>query len=136
MFWMSTAKNPEKAREIFKRSLLSLPPHKHLKHIIAFATSEYKCGHINEGRQLFERLVEQYPKRSDFWQIFIDNELKNGDITFTRNLFERVTNLNFSTKKMKSLLKRFLEFEKQYGKEEGVQAVRQKAVDYLQFKTQ
>ena len=51
-----------------------------------------------------------------------------------RAIFEKITTLNLSTKKMKILFKRYLEFEKKYGDDEKIEGVKRKAVDYVQSK--
>ena len=53
-----------------------------------------------------------------------------------RQLFERVIHMNFSAKKMKFFFKKYLDFEEKYGTEEDVSAVKQKAVEYVQTKTE
>lgn len=52
--------------------------------------------------------------------------------TYTRGLFERLTMMPFSSKKMKTLFKSFLAFEKSHGTPDTVQHVRQLAITYVQ----
>ena len=54
---------------------------------------------------------------------------------FYRNVFEKITTLTLSTKKMKILFKRYLEFEKKYGDETSVEGVKRKAMEYVESKT-
>ena len=51
-----------------------------------------------------------------------------------RQLFERVIQLKVSVKKMKFFFKKYLEFEQRHGTEESVEAVKQKATDYVESK--
>jgi rRNA biogenesis protein RRP5 len=54
----------------------------------------------------------------------------------TRRLFERSIHLKLSSKKMKFLFKKYLEFEKKFGTEETQQHVKDKAIEYVERITQ
>ena len=66
--------------------------------------------------------------------MFIDIELSSNRIEEVRTLFERVVSLNLSPKKMKTFLKRFLQFEKQHGTQENVENVKNIAKEYIERK--
>ena len=51
-----------------------------------------------------------------------------------RALFDRVTALNLSSKKMKYFFKRYLDYEKTEGDDEKVEYVKERARDYIQSK--
>ena len=51
---------------------------------------------------------------------------------FYRNIFERVTALNLSVKKMKFFFKRYIAFEEQYGTSSNVKKVRSKAMEFVE----
>ncbi len=53
-----------------------------------------------------------------------------------RKLFDTVTTLQLSSKKMKYFFERYLKFEKQYGNKDTIEHVREKARQYVQAKTQ
>lgn len=53
-------------------------------------------------------------------------------LSICRNLFERVTNLRLSTRKMKFFFKKYLDFEQKYGTPELVIGVRKKALEYVE----
>ena len=57
-----------------------------------------------------------------------------GAAAVIRPLFERATSLSLSTKKMKYLFKRFLEFEQRCGDEASQDHVRTKAREYVEAK--
>ena len=138
------------------------------------------------GRTMFDRLLDQFPKRSDLWNVLLDMELspkKKGSnavdmravrfvhacccfsfsaipsvsvsllvfafdsfVSFPslhvlmlsfiliRRVFERVIQINFSTKKMKHFFERYLAFEKQFGDESTVNHVKDAARQYVQSK--
>ena len=51
-----------------------------------------------------------------------------------RNIFEKIITLNLSTKKMKFVFKRYLEFEKKYGDDRLAEGVKSKAMEYVESK--
>lgn len=52
-----------------------------------------------------------------------------------RDTFERVIHLSLAPKRMKFFFKRYLDYEKQHGTEKDVQAVKAKALDYVEAKS-
>ncbi|KAL0094591.1 hypothetical protein J3Q64DRAFT_1844994 [Phycomyces blakesleeanus] len=128
-------KNFEKARELLQKSLKSLPKHKHIKTITKFAQMEFKHGEPERGRTIFEGVLGNYPKRVDLWNIYLDMEIKEGDKELIRRLFERVTSLKFSSKKMKSLFKKWLQYESANGSEADIEHVKEKALAYVENKS-
>jgi rRNA biogenesis protein RRP5 len=62
-------------------------------------------------------------------------ELQVGDHAVTRSLFDRATSLSLSTKKMKFLFKRYLDFERTEGDAATQERVRTKARQYIESKT-
>ena len=45
---------------------------------------EYKHGFPERGRTIFEGIVANYPKRLDIWSVYLDMELKTGDVAAIR----------------------------------------------------
>ncbi|KAI8369582.1 uncharacterized protein BYT42DRAFT_607950 [Radiomyces spectabilis] len=127
--------NVEGARELLQRSLKSLPKHKHVKTIVKFAQMEFKHGEAERGRTIFEGVMGNYPKRVDLWNVYLDQEIRAGDQEIIRRLFERVTAMKYSSKKMKFLFKKWLQYEKQHGSEDDVERVKQKALAYVESKS-
>ena len=58
--------------------------------------------------------------------------IKNGEHDTAREIFERMVNLGLAPKKMKSLFKKYWEFEQTHGDQGKVDAVRKKALEYLE----
>jgi len=56
-------------------------------------------------------------------------------LSLSRHVFERVVHLKLAPKKMKFFFKRYLEYEKRFGNEESVQAVKEKALEYVESKS-
>lgn len=90
------------------------------------AQLQFKYGNFEMGRTIFESLLGNYPKRIDQWSIYLDMEIKQGDLILTRRLFERVLHLKkLSSKKLKFLFKKYLTFEKQFGTDESIEQVKE-----------
>ncbi|GAA6057842.1 hypothetical protein JCM3770_000609 [Rhodotorula araucariae] len=123
---------PAEARELLPRSLKSLEKRKHVKTIVKFAQLEFKLGDAERGRTIFEGIVDSYPKRLDLWFIYIDMEIKQRNVAGVRALFDRVLAQRLSSKKGKSVFKKWLTFEKEHGDEAGVDEVKQRAVAFVQ----
>ena len=108
-----------------------------------FALLEYgeAYGSAERGRTMLEGVVTAHPKRVDVWNVWIDAELKalrsgvrQASVDSVRSVLDRAIGLNWSSKKMKQLLKRYLEVEKEYGNESRVEYVKQKAREYVERK--
>jgi rRNA biogenesis protein RRP5 len=53
-----------------------------------------------------------------------------------RSVFERVATLNLSSKKMKFIFKKWLQFEKDHGTVKQQEHVKQRAVEYVESRSQ
>jgi rRNA biogenesis protein RRP5 len=49
-----------------------------------------------------------------------------------RQIYDRVTDLTCSTKQMKFLLQKFLQFEQDFGNDLTIEYVKKKAMDYVE----
>ncbi|XP_074591876.1 rRNA biogenesis protein RRP5-like [Curcuma longa] len=124
--------NKDETKLIVNRALLSLPRKKHIKFISQTALMEFKSGRPDQGRSLLESILREYPKRTDLWSIYLDQEICLGDTEVIRALFERVTCLSLPPKKMKFLFKKYLEYEKAHGDEETIEHVKKRALEYVE----
>lgn len=132
-FALKQGKDVEYIKAIVNRALLSLPQRKRIKFLSQTAILEFKCGVPEEGRSRFELILREYPKRTDLWSVYLDQEIRLGDIDVIRSLFERATCLTLPPKKMQFLFKKYLNFEKSLGENnERIQLVQQKAMEYVQ----
>ncbi|KAG8742229.1 rRNA biogenesis protein rrp5 [Ceratobasidium sp. 414] len=114
-YYLKTGKL-EEARKLLPRSLLSLPQRKHLKAISTFARMEYKLGDPERGKTIFEGIVESHPKRHDLWSVYIDMEASQNNIQSIRFFF-----------------KKWLELERRIGDDTGAEAVKDRAVTWMQY---
>ncbi|SPO21291.1 related to RRP5 - processing of pre-ribosomal RNA [Ustilago trichophora] len=137
-FWIEYARyylrtnQADAARALLPRAMQALEKREHTKTITAFAINEFKLGDAERGRTIFEGLVDSYPKRLDLWWQYIDQESRLDDNQAqVRNLFERTLTLKLTAKKGKSLLKKWLEYEKKNGDAKSQQKVLKKAKDFV-----
>ncbi|UZJ51069.1 hypothetical protein CBS101457_000389 [Exobasidium rhododendri] len=126
----------EEARNMIARSMQSLEKRKHVKTIVAFALDDFRMGDAERGRTIFEGLVDTYPKRLDIWWQYIDQESRKQNVAQARELFERILSMKQSSKKVKSVLKKWLEFEKKHGDQRGEKAVLSRARRFVEERSQ
>ena len=120
------------AHALVSRSLQSLDRTQHLRALTAYALAEYKLGDVEHARTMFETLVERYPKRSDLWWQYVDQEVRLDNIEGARSLMERcLVARKHTTKQIKALLQKWLVIEKRIGDQAGVQRVLERARDFV-----
>ncbi|KAM3406782.1 hypothetical protein ACQJBY_000696 [Aegilops geniculata] len=132
-FSLTQGKDVEYIKSVVNRALLSLPQNKRIKFLTQTAILEFKCGVAEEGRSRFELILREYPKRTDIWSVYLDQEIRLGDTEIIRALFDRVTCLSLPPKKMKFLFKKYLRYEKAQGDEERIKHVKQKAMEFVEI---
>ncbi|XP_028367529.1 protein RRP5 homolog isoform X3 [Phyllostomus discolor] len=118
-----------------QRALECLPKKEHVDVISKFAQLEFQLGDAERAKAIFENTLSTYPKRTDVWSVYIDMTIKHGSQKEVRDIFERVIHLSLAPKRMKFFFKRYLDYEKQHGTEKDVQAVKAKALDYVEAKS-
>ncbi|CAD2093909.1 rRNA biogenesis protein RRP5, putative [Plasmodium vinckei brucechwatti] len=151
----NTLNDEEYAHNILLKSLHALPKRKHLNIIINAARFEYKYSNIERGKNYFEKLIQEYPKRSDIWFTYLDihinsltkakknenddenqkkkiKKLTLNELQFIRNIFERFSSIKFKTRVMKMIFTKWLLFEKNHGSVNTQKMVQKKAYDYVE----
>lgn len=78
-------------KQVLQKALQALTKDQHVNMISKFGMLEFKHGSPENGRTMFEGIVNNYPKRMDIWAIYMDMEMKygQGNVTQARHLFER-----------------------------------------------
>ncbi|XP_062399126.1 protein RRP5 homolog [Sardina pilchardus] len=122
------------ANALLQRALKSLSNKQHVDLITKFARLEFQHGDKDRGKAMFDKVLTSYPKRTDLWSVFIDLMIKHGNQQEVRELFDRVIHLSVAVKRIKFFFKRYLEYEKKNGTPETIQAVKQKALEYVESK--
>ncbi|KAM9817961.1 protein RRP5 homolog isoform 2-T5 [Syngnathus typhle] len=122
------------AGALLQRALKSLPSKESVDVIAKFAQLEFRYGNTEKGFAMFDKVLTSYPKRTDLWSVFIDLMVKHGSQKEVRALFDRVIHLSVSVKKIKFFFKRYMEYEKKHGTPQSIQAVKEKAVEFVEGK--
>uniref|UniRef100_A0A8C5THM6 Protein RRP5 homolog n=1 Tax=Malurus cyaneus samueli TaxID=2593467 RepID=A0A8C5THM6_9PASS len=125
----------EATHRLLERALKALPTKEHVDVISRFAQLEFHSGDTEHAKALFESILSSYPKRTDVWSIYMDIMIKHGSQKEVRDIFERVIHLSLAPKKMKFFFKRYLDYEKKFGTEESVLAVKRAALEYVETKS-
>ena len=121
---------------VLERAVKSLPARKHVKLLSRAALAEFREGSPERARAIFENLLQTYPKRTDLWGMYLDQEIRAGNAVATRNAFERAIHLNLAPKRMRYFFKRYVEFESEHGTPERVEYVKQRALEFVQGRAQ
>ncbi|XP_036857188.1 protein RRP5 homolog [Manis javanica] len=122
------------SHRVMQRALECLPNKEHMDVISKFAQLEFQLGDAERAKAIFETTLSIYPNRTDVWSVYIDMTIKHGSQKEARDVFERVIHLSLAPKRMKFFFKRYLDYEKQHGTEKDVQAVKKKALEYVEAK--
>ena len=157
-FLYQTPGRVAEARDLLKRALQRLDKSEHIALICKFASLEFHvANNVDRGRTLMEGVLSNYPKRVDLWNVYLDmetklasklKELHAGSTAASskdtnalnhesvRRLFDRITSLNLSTKKMKFFFKKSLSWEKANGgTQERMEYIKSKAREFVASKT-
>ena len=99
-----------------RKAMQVLSEKKQLDITIYYAQLLFAFNIIEEGRNTFDNILNEYPKRKDIWFVYIDKEIKYGkNIEKIRKIFERMFEINFKLSALKSIFKKYLEFEQSNG---------------------
>ena len=128
-------KNLKEARFTLQRALQNLEKRHHVSTSAKYGQFEFQFGESERGKQIFENIISNFPKRTDQWNVYIDLVIKNNEYDFARDLFERMAGLNLKPVKMKSMFKKYMEFEQNINSDDQqirINNVRRKATEYLE----
>ena len=91
----------------------------HLNILIYYGTLLYKYKDFEKGRNVFDKILKDFPKRIDIWFIYIDMEVKySGNNEKVKKFFDKMFDVDFKLKQLKNLMKKYLEFWKKIAKNE------------------
>lgn len=128
-FLLSKADQQE-AERTYRRGKQALGPKADLDRVYAIAL--FKSGFIERGRTIMEQLIGNKPKRGDLWNLYLDMEAKYGSLESQRELFDRALTVPFNKNTIRGLFKRYITLESTQGDETRVEAIKQRARDYIQ----
>uniref|UniRef100_A0A0K0DLM4 TPR_REGION domain-containing protein n=1 Tax=Angiostrongylus cantonensis TaxID=6313 RepID=A0A0K0DLM4_ANGCA len=123
----------DKARDLMKKALTSVPKQRHVPIISRFAQMEFRKGDIERGRTLFESLVSAYPKKTDLWLVYADLSLKHSGIEMARQILERACSQRLSMHKLRALFRKWMEAEERFGDDKSRLLVGSKAAKFLEL---
>ncbi|TMW51970.1 hypothetical protein DOY81_002960, partial [Sarcophaga bullata] len=121
----------ERAQQLLHKALACLPDREHVNTIVTFANLNHKHGNNEMAQTLLDQVVTSYPKRVDVWCQYVDMLVKEDLIDSARNILERAVVQKIPLRKMRTIFKKYLEFEERFGNDANVQRVKQLAIDYV-----
>lgn len=98
--------------------------------IVKFAIFEFTYGDSSQGETLFETIVQSDPKRVNVWSTYIDQLVKKNYISLARRVLDRAVGNKIPFRKMRTLYKKYYQFEKQHGDAEKQAYVEKLAKEY------
>ena len=101
---------------------------------MTYGQFQYKYNHIEEARNTFETLLKNSPKRSDIWLVYIDKEIKFGNFEKVRHVFEKCLSIDFKIKTLKTVIKKYLEFETAHGNDRTIKHAKELTHKIIQAK--
>ena len=140
----------QEAHQLLKRALKSLPEYKHVETMSKFAQLEFEHGSLERGRTIFDGILAKHPKRLDLLFVYVDKEVKAGEVGAARAVLENVCKVQVGTdgrdataattkqkkkltdKQMKSLFKKWYRMEEEHGTEESQDHVKNAAREYVE----
>ena len=106
-------------KEGLNKSMQVLPKKLHLDIMCWYGQLLYRFNNNEEARNMFDNILKNFPKRKDIWFVYIDKEIKFGkNLDKVRKIFDRMFQIKFKINDLKSIMKKFLEFEKNNCKSE------------------
>ena len=106
-------------KEGLNKSLQVLPKKNQVDIMCYYGQLLFKFNKNEDARNMFDKILKNFPKRKDIWFIYIDKEIKFGkNVDKVRQIFDKMFEIKFKINDLKSIMKKFLEFEKQYSKDE------------------
>ncbi|XP_055848732.1 protein RRP5 homolog [Episyrphus balteatus] len=122
----------DRAQQMMHKALAVLPEREHVNTIVAFANLTHKYSKTPEtAHALLDQVVTSYPKRVDVWSQLIDMLIKDDQIESARRTLERAVIQKIPLKKMRTIFKKYLEFEQHHGTPENVEKVKAQAAEYV-----
>jgi rRNA biogenesis protein RRP5 len=117
--------------KVVKQSLHNLPPEKQIKIFTKISLDEYNSGNLVRSRNMLIEIINSFPNRLDLWFKLIEQEIQHGNKGNVRNIFDRITAMKLTPAKMKTIYKRYLEYEYKYGTHHSIALVRKKTRDFV-----
>ncbi|XP_053967794.1 protein RRP5 homolog [Anastrepha ludens] len=121
----------ERAQQLLHKALACLPEREHVNTIVAFGNLNHKYGFNEMAQTLLDQVVTSYPKRVDVWAQYVDMLVKTQMIDSARSVLERAVIQKIPMKKMRTIFKKYLEFEERFGTDADAAKVKKLAKEYV-----
>ncbi|XP_039276445.1 protein RRP5 homolog isoform X2 [Nilaparvata lugens] len=121
----------DKARSFFQRGLEALAKKDHVQFITRFALLENALGSFDHAQTVMDHVLMTYPGRIPAWTTYVDMLTKSGHIDLARQVLQRSVNQKLPVKKMKTLYKKWLDFEEHHGTQTNIKNVKNLAEQYV-----
>jgi len=125
----------QEAHALLKRALTSLPSYKHIETMSKLAQLEFEFGSIERARTVFSGVLAKYPKRLDLLFVFVDKEIKAGEIDVARSHLRKTAenpSNKLQDKQMKKLFRKWMKIEEEHGSKEQQEEVKDVARSYVE----
>ena len=137
-FLFGKAADADKARQLLRRALQTLPQFTHIRITSKFAQLEFQSpsGNPERGRTIFEGLLDSFPRKMDLWNVYLDMEqslVGQGleDSERARQLYGRIFAGRIKNKQAQVFFKKWLAFEEKHGDQRSVDGVKARAGDFV-----
>ncbi|GAB0097371.1 RRP5 [Sergentomyia squamirostris] len=120
------------AKQMMHRAIAALPQRDHIFIISSFAKLHNKHGERETAHALLEQIITSYPKRVDIWSMYVDMLVKDSRQDLARDVLDRAILQKLPLKKMRTLFKKYQEFEEKYGDEQSVEKIKTMAEEFVQ----
>uniref|UniRef100_A0A1B0GJY3 rRNA biogenesis protein RRP5 n=1 Tax=Lutzomyia longipalpis TaxID=7200 RepID=A0A1B0GJY3_LUTLO len=120
------------AKQLMHRAIGALPQRDHIAVISSFAKLHNKFDEKETAHALLEQIVTSYPKRVDIWSMYVDMLTKDSRHDLARQILDRAILQKLPLKKMRSLFKKYQDFEEKFGNEQSVEKIKSMAEEFVQ----
>lgn len=79
--------NLKEARFTLQRSLQNLETKHHVDISSKFGQLEFKMGEPERAKEIFQKILDNFPRRTDIWMVYVDQLAKRGEARNTQNKF-------------------------------------------------
>jgi rRNA biogenesis protein RRP5 len=127
----------EEGRSLAKKASQMIGEHKKLRFTTKLAMIEITHSFVERGVTVFEDILATNPKRTDLWNVYIDQLTKlvssgKGEyLEPVRALFRRACALKIKLQNIAAFFKKWLIFETSYGTAESAEQVKTEAEKYI-----
>ena len=75
-----TQGNLKEARFTLQRSLQNLEAKHHVDISAKFGQLEFKMGEPERAKEIFQKILDNFPRRTDIWMVYVDQLAKRGEV--------------------------------------------------------